>query len=294
MKIGVVLLAAEVDGDGTTPPWGDVRGFALAAEERSFDSVWMFDHFFNRGADGSIEGMHEAWTTLSAVGAVTSRVQLGTLVLCAGFRSPGLLAKMAASLDEVSGGRVILGVGAGWHDPEYEAFGYPVDHRVDRLEETLRILRPLLDGESVTFTGDFIQFRGAVLAPAPTRRIPVLVAADGPRMLRLTARYADAWNAAWYGVPDQRLRSLLVAFDDALAAEGRDPRAVERTVGVAIRDPSLPPDDDEEAFRGSVGEMAALFDDYADLGVDHLILEIGPKAESALDRVAEAMGSRRR
>jgi len=293
VKIGAVLLAAEVDGVDGTPPWAEVRAFALAAEDRGFDSVWMWDHFFNRAADGSIEGMHESWTILSALAAVTERVELGTLVMCASFRNPGLLAKMAATLDEVSAGRLILGLGAGWHDPEYEAFGFPVGQRVARFEEALRLVRSLLDGETVTFTGEFQRFEGAVLAPAPNRRIPVLVAGDGPRMLRLTARYADAWNAAWYGQPDEGLRSMLASFEDVLEAEGRDPASIMRTVGVRIRDPDGPVvADDEPAFRGSVEQMAALFDGYARLGIDHLILEIGPKSEGSLDRVAEAISLR--
>jgi FMNH2-dependent dimethyl sulfone monooxygenase len=113
----------------------------------------MFDHFFNEPANGPIEGMHEAWTIVSALAAVTERVEIGTLVLCSSFRSPALVAKMAATADEVSGGRLILGLGAGWHDPEYHAFGFPSDHRVDRFEEALRIVVPLLRGETVTFSG---------------------------------------------------------------------------------------------------------------------------------------------
>jgi probable F420-dependent oxidoreductase len=292
VKIGVVLPAADVDWGGTTPTWADVKNFALAVEARGFDSVWMFDHFFNRADDGSIEGMLESWTILSAVAAVTSRVLVGTLVMCTSFRSPGLLAKMASTLDEVSGGRLILGVGAGWHDPEYEAFGFPVDHRVDRFEETLQVLRPLLDGQTVTFDGRYHRARDAVLAPAPRQHIPVLVAGDGPRMLGLTARYADAWNTAWFGAPDDALRSRLAAFDEALASEGRDPVEVERTVGVTIRDPDSPVEaGEDEAFRGSVEEMAAMLVEYEELGIDHLILEIGPRSESALDRVAEAAGA---
>ena len=118
-----------------------MRAFAQHAEAIGLDSVWVFDHFFYRPADGPTEGMHEAWTMVSAVAASTSRVEIGQLVMCASFRNPGLLAKMAATADAVSGGRLILGIGAGWHDPEYAAFGYPVDHRVDRFEEALRIIR---------------------------------------------------------------------------------------------------------------------------------------------------------
>ena len=201
VKIGVILPAAEVDGEGTTPGWPIVRSFALAAEDRGLDSVWMFDHFFNKTATGALEGMHEAWTLVSGTAAVTQRVEIGTLVLCSSFRSPGLVAKMAAAADAVAGGRLILGLGAGWHDPEYEAFGYPTDHRVDRFEEALQIIVPLLNGERVTFAGRYHETRDAILAPAPDRRIPILVAASGPRMLRLTARHADAWTRPGTGRP---------------------------------------------------------------------------------------------
>ena len=290
MKVGVVLLAAEVDWEGSMPFWDDVRTFAVAAEDAGLDSVWMFDHFFNRADDGTVEGMYEAWTTLSAIAAVTDRVQLGTLVMCTSFRHPGLLAKMAATLDEISSGRLTLGVGAGWHDPEYEAFGYPIGERFARFEEAFTILRELLDGNRVSVSGKFHQLDDAILAPAPRRRIPILVAGDGPKMLRLTARSADAWNTAWFGAPDRALGDVLEAFDRALEKEGRDPASIERTIGVTIRDPGLPIDEaDEPAFRGSVEEMAELFDGYATLGVDQLILEIAPKTSASLARVAAAL-----
>jgi probable F420-dependent oxidoreductase len=290
MKVGVVLLAAAVDWDGTMPTWEDVRTFALAAEGAGLDSVWMFDHFFNRLDDGTAEAMYEAWTILSALAVVTERVQLGTLVMCASFRHPGLLAKMAATLDEVSSGRLILGIGAGWHDPEYEAFGFPTGERFARFEEAFWILRALLDGDGVTMSGRFHRLDDAVLAPPAQRRIPILVAGDGPKMLRLTARSADAWNTAWFGAPDRALGDALESFDRALEAEGRDPSSIERTIGVTIRDPDLPIDEaDEPAFRGSVEEMAEMFDEYAGLGVDQLILEIAPKTSASLARVAEAL-----
>ena len=118
------------------------------------------------------------------------------------FRNPGILAKMAVTADAVSDGRLVLGLGAGWHDPEYLAFGFPTDHRVSRFEEALQIIGPLLRGERVSVTGRYHQVRDAVLLPAPERPIPTLVAGHGPRMLQLTARHADAWNTAWYGLPD--------------------------------------------------------------------------------------------
>lgn len=246
-----------------------------------------------RGA-GAVQGIHEAWAIVTAVAAATERVEIGTLVVCTSFRNRGLLAKIAATADEVSGGRLILGLGAGWHDPEFEAFGYPTDHRVSRFEEALQIIRPLLDGETVTFDGRYHRAHGARLVPAPGRRIPILVAAGGPRMLRLAARYGDAWNDTGYGAPDDELSSQLSALDAALTAEGRDSGSMIRTVGTTVRDPEAHVgDDDEAAFRGSTDELARAFDSYADLGVDHLILEVGPSPEASLDRLAEAMSRRR-
>ena len=295
MKIGVIIPAAEADGGGRTPGWATIRSFALAAERHGLDSVWMFDHFFHQPATGPIEGMHEAWTIVSAIAAVTARVEIGTLVLCSSFRSPALVAKMAVTADEVSGGRLILGLGAGWHDPEYEAFGFPNDHRVERFEETLEIVVPLLRGETVSFAGRYEEVRDAVLAPAPGRRIPVLVAAFGTRMLRLTARHADAWNTAWYGAPDEQLREALATFDAAIAAEGRDRADLTLTVGMTVHDPEKSaPDDDEEdpSFSGSVDELAHAIDAYAALGIGHLILLLQPLTEASLERVALALGRR--
>ena len=293
MKIGVILPAAEADGPGETPAWAVTRSFALAAEERALDSVWMFDHFFHRPPSGRVEGMHEAWTIVSAVAAVTQRVDVGTLVLCAGFRNPGLVAKMAATADEVSGGRLILGLGAGWHDPEYDAFGFPKDRRVDRFEEALAIIGPLLRGEGVTFSGRYHEARDAILAPVPGRRVPILAAAKGPRMLRVTARHADAWNTAWYGAPDERLDRQLGVMDRALEAEGRDPATMTRTVGMIVRDPDRAEQDDDREFAGSVDQLARALDGYAGRGIDHLILLLQPMDEASLDRLSEALGSGR-
>ena len=166
MRIGLVLPQAAEDGGGGT--WSGILGLARQAEDGGADSLWLSDHFFYRAADapiGSETGYHEAWTLLSALAATTRRVELGTLVLATSFRPAGLLAKMAATVDDVSGGRVILGLGCGWHEPEYEAFGYPFDHRVGRFEEALRIIVPLVHGERVTFDGAYGQVHDAADPP---------------------------------------------------------------------------------------------------------------------------------
>ena len=289
VKVGVILPAAEADGHGETPGWPEIRSFARAAEEHGLDSVWMFDHLFDQTDAGSVEGMHEAWTIASAVAATTDRVQIGTLVLCTSFRSPGLTAKMAATADEVSAGRMILGLGAGWHDPEYDAFGFPRDHRVARFEESLEIIAPLLRGERVTFAGRYHTTRDVRLVPPPGRRIPILVAGEGPRMVRLAARHADAWNTAWYGAPDERLSRQLAALTEALESEDRAPGTMTRTVGMVVRDPQVDQRADEDEFSGSVGELAHAIDAYARLGIDHLIVLLQPMTESSLGRLRAAL-----
>ena len=209
MKIGLVLPMAEADGPGAGA-WPRIRDLALLAEAGGIDSLWVYDHLVFRMAGEAEDGIHEAWTLLSALAAVTERAELGTIVLGTGFRPPALTAKMAATLDEIANGRLILGLGTGWHEPEYRAFGYPFDHRAGRFEEALEIIVPLLRGERVTFKGRWHDVEDAVLIPAPPRparmpgRMPILVAAKGERVLRLAARWADAWNAAWFGFPDER------------------------------------------------------------------------------------------
>jgi len=296
VKIGVIVPAAASDSEGDRPSWPAIRSFAQAAEAHGLDSVWMYDHFFYKPSDGPIDGQMEAWTVVSAVAAATERVQIGTLVLCSSFRSPALVAKMAATADEVSGGRLILGLGAGWHDAEYDTFGFPKDHRVDRFEEALRIVVPLVRGETVTFDGRYQQARDAVLEPAPAGRIPVLVAALRPRMLRLTAQHADAWNTAWFGAPDERLRERLANLDAALAAEGRDPTTLERTVGIEVRDPEqvgmADEDDEDRSFSGSVDELAEAIDAYEALGIGHLIVVLQPMTEASLERLGLALSRR--
>ena len=291
MKIGVILPAAQVEENGSTPGWQIVRRFSQAAESHGLDSVWMFDHFFDRSRPWT-QGMQEAWTIVAATAAVTTRVQIGTLALCSSFRLPGLVAKMAATADEVSDGRVILGLGAGWHDEEYRAFGYAIHHRVDRFEEALQIIKPLLDGGRVSFQGQYYEVHDAELAPAPNRRIPILVAGDGPRMLRLAARYADAWNTAWFGAPDGELRRLHAEFTVALEAEDRDPASVERTVGMNVRDSSRIGSDDERELAGSIDEVASAIDEHALAGADHLIVQLLPHDERSLDRLADALAIR--
>jgi probable F420-dependent oxidoreductase len=279
------------DGSGRISSWPETLAFARHAESIGLDSVWVCDHFLSSPPGGPVEGIHEGWTILSALAASTHRVEVGSLVMCNSFRNPALLAKMAATADAVSDGRIILGLGAGWYDAEYVAFGYPTDHRVGRLEEALQIITALLSGDSVTVSGRYYRVREAALLPPPQRPIPILVAAKGPRMLRLVARHADAWNTAWFGRPDDRLRRRLSDLEEALAAEGRDTRTLRRTVGVDVQDPDAAASGgpDDLPFRGSVSQLADALDEYAELGFDDVIVGLEPRSERSLDRLAEAL-----
>jgi alkanesulfonate monooxygenase SsuD/methylene tetrahydromethanopterin reductase-like flavin-dependent oxidoreductase (luciferase family) len=284
-----MVPVARSDGAGhVLPTWEDIRAFAEHAETVGLDSLWVSDHFFGSFPGAPLEGVHEAWTITSALAAATSRVEIGQLVSCASYRHPGLLAKMAVTADDISGGRLVLGLGAGWHDTEYEAFGFPKDHRVSRLDEYLRIVVPLLRGETVNFEGRYNRAVDAVLLPAPQRRLPVLVAGNGPQLLRLVARHADAWNTAWFGRPDERLRTRLAALEEALEAEGRDAATLRRTVGLAVIDPAHG-EEEENAFSGSVGELAEMLRRFEELGFADAIVVLEPMTAGSLDRLAEAI-----
>ena len=287
MKIGLMLPL----GEGETRGFADLRAMAIAAEESGLDSVWGADHVIFR-EDGETTGIHECWTVLTAVAAVTSRVQIGPLVLALPFRNPALTAKMAAELDEVSGGRLVLGLGCGWHRPEFDAFGYPFDHRVARFEEGLEVLVPLLRGEAVTFEGRYHRAVDAELRPRPIRAggPPILIAGKGPRMLSLVARHADQWNAAWYGPPSKadELRERMANLRAALAAAGRDPATLELTAGIFVAFDGAGDDAPERAIRGTLDEVAAELAGYAELGVSHLIAHVFPRTPEAVRRLGEA------
>src|SRR5215211_5007896 len=205
MKVGMSLpQTGDRGGEGAN--WDQIKRLALLAEESGAESLWVADHFLYR--DKNVEmGIHEAFTLLTAVAAVTTKVQIGPLVACTSFRTAGMLAKLAATLDLVADGRLILGLGCGWHEAEYASFGYPFDHRVGRFEEVVAAVRPLLRRERVTVDGRWTQLDDAVLLPKPEHDVTLLIASNGPRMLEITARYADAWQAAWFGRVDEGFRS---------------------------------------------------------------------------------------
>jgi probable F420-dependent oxidoreductase len=298
MKIGLVIPLAQ-DEHGNALTWDEIEARAIQAEGAGYDSVWVYDHLFHRFEGHATVGFHECWTTLSALAAVTERVELGTTVLCAGFRNPALLAKMATTLDTIASGRLILGIGAGWHEPEFDGFGFPFDHRVSRFEEQLQIIRPLLRDGEVTFHGDYHDAEQCEVLPRGPRRDgpPILVGAFGPRMMRLTARHADQWTIDWLG-PEERVREQLGKVHEACRDEGRDPVTLAITGGVTVAYPDL---GDLPAWMsmpgsyltGDAKELGRQLARYGELGVDHLITNLYPFTEDAVARYAEAIDAAR-
>jgi len=288
MRVGVTVPLAYGDtADGRAPTFAETLGFSRTAESAGLDAIWVFDHLLFRFPPEPDEGLHEAWTTLTALAASVPRVELGALVMCSSFRPAGLMAKQAATLDDLSGGRLILGLGSGWHEPEYDAFGVPFDHRVGRFAEDLEVIARLLRGETVDLAGEWRTYRGAVLLPPPARRTPILVAAKGERMLRLTATWADAWNTAWFGRVDDRLRARLRDLDAACATTGRDPGSIRRTVGIRLH-PAGEGADDASGTDTDAAGLADFFDELEVLGFADAIIWSLAKTPATLELIAQA------
>jgi alkanesulfonate monooxygenase SsuD/methylene tetrahydromethanopterin reductase-like flavin-dependent oxidoreductase (luciferase family) len=281
---------------GATARWSDFLAMAKAAEDLAFDSLWVFDHFLMRWGDGSgrTEGCWECWSLLSALAAVTNRITIGSWVVGTGFRNPALLAKMADTVDEISGGRLVLGLGAGYNETEYRAFGFPHDHRTSRFEEALAIIHPLLRDGRVDFAGKYYEARDCELRPRGprTRGPPLLLGTSGPRGLRLAARYADVWNAAWTNLDD--CIAHRPAVDAACADVGRDPATLVRSAGLQVELPGASPyppgyTNWGTPLTGSAEELAEQFRAFAREGYTQLQLWVNPTTVAGIERAAEVL-----
>jgi probable F420-dependent oxidoreductase len=293
VKIGLMVILANERDTNRTRPYAAIRAVAQQAERDGFDSLWLADHLFYRDPGAPTRGIWECWTMLSALAEATQRVEIGTLVVCNSFRHPTILAKMATTLDEVSGGRLTLGVGAGWNEPEYQAFGLPFDHRVDRFEEALQILGPLLRDGHVEFAGQYYHARNCEIVPRGPRAAgpPLLVGGEGPRMLKLTARYADQWNTGYMGQPET-MAGPLARIDAACREVGRDPATLGITALIGLWFPDLQakqPSFLDTPLTGTVQEIAAAMHGYAELGVQHIMFQCEPYTPEALQRLTEAL-----
>jgi probable F420-dependent oxidoreductase len=287
VRVGIQLPEVERD-----VRWPEYAAMARAAEDAGFESIWLGDHLLYR-ADGRPErGPWEAWTMLAALAAATDRVTLGPLVACTAFHPPGLIAKMAATIDEVSGGRFVLGLGAGWNRSEFAAFDLPYDRRVSRFEEAFAIISGMLAGERVDARGRFHSADDVVLLPEPRRRVPIMIGSNGPRMLGIALPHADAWNTWYddYGNSPDGFAALNARISDAARQAGREPSEVQRSacVLVALEEarerapipgaPAIAPD----ALREHLDGLAAA-------GADEAIIVADPITQRSVERLGEIL-----
>ncbi len=267
-------------------------------EAIGFDSVWLGDHLLYRDETQGSRGPWEAWTMLAAIAASTTRIALGPLVAATSFHNPAMLAKMAGTVDEISGGRLILGLGAGWNETEYRAFGFPFDRRVSRFAEAFTIIRSLLREGQVDFEGEFYSARDCELVPRPRAGgPPIMIGSIGERMLEITVPHVTAWNAwfDWTGNRPSGVAPLREKVDIACRAAGRDPAEIERTVAVLVQiaggagrahgDPvsAAPP------VAGSPQTIAETLRGFAREGIGHVQLVLDPINEASLEALAPVL-----
>jgi len=273
-------------------PWTATKGAAIAAEKNGFASVWLNDHLLPPAGPPEVP-FREAWTSLSALGTITRTIQLGTLVACNSFRNPALLAKMASTLDSITEGRVVLGIGTGWHKPEYEAYGYPyptIGERMARLEESVRMIKIMFRDGKAAFHGKYYTVKDAPSIPVPNHKVPVWIGGGGPRLVRMAARLADGWNC--YRMRLDEFKTRQASFEQELKRAGRDSKDVtislvtdgmvsssksdvERLIEAAAFERGQARDRyrvDGSVIIGNGAKAAKRIRDYRDAGVSHLIL----------------------
>jgi alkanesulfonate monooxygenase SsuD/methylene tetrahydromethanopterin reductase-like flavin-dependent oxidoreductase (luciferase family) len=290
LRIGVQLPEVE-----RLVRWPEYVAMARAAEEVGFDSVWVGDHLLYRGDGRPERGPWDAWTLLAGLAGATERVTLGPLVACTAFRRPGVLARTAAAVNELSDGRLVVALGAGWNETEFRAFGIPFDHRIARFTEAFEIIRRMLSGEQVTFTGKYEAVADAVLLPAPARRPQLMVGGSSLRMLDATLRYVDAWNIwyEWYGNTPDGFAAANRTVDERARLAGRDPATIARSACVlVVLDRAAGERRWSEGVRpleGSAERVASGLRELAEAGADEAILVVSPINERSIRLLGEVV-----
>ncbi len=289
LRVGVQLPEAERE-----VRWPEYVAMARAAEGSGFDSIWLGDHLLYRGDGREERGPWEMWTLLAGLAAVTERLTLGPLVACTSFHPPGLIAKMAATVAEIAHGRFVLGLGAGWNETEYRAFGLPYDHRVSRFEEAFEIVRRTLAGEHVTLAGRFSQAVDAVVLPRPAGRIPLMIGSNGERMLSIALPHVDWWNTwyAGYGNTVDGFAELNVRIGTAAERADRDPGAIQRSAAVLVEldpDAVTRPHSDKDLPPVGADVLAGHLRDLAEAGADEAILVLRPITEASIRTIGTAL-----
>ncbi len=262
----------------------ELAAIARAAEECGFDSLWVGDHLLYRGDGRPERGPWDCWTTLAWLAGITERVELGPLVACTAFHPPGILARQAATVHELSGGRLVAALGAGWNQEEFRAFGFPADHTVSRFEEAFTIIRRLLRGERVDFDGRFHSVHDAVLLPPPAAPPKLMIGANAPRMLSITLPHVDAWNT-WFTHYGNTVEGFAQHNTEvSLAAEraGRDPSTIERSACVLVEVEGGSGERPRDVAAVPAGELTSHLAALAEAGADEAILVLDPITEDAV------------
>jgi alkanesulfonate monooxygenase SsuD/methylene tetrahydromethanopterin reductase-like flavin-dependent oxidoreductase (luciferase family) len=288
-KVGVQLPEVE-----RFVPWPEYLDLARRAESAGYDSIWVGDHLVYDLPDGSTRGPYEAWTTLAAIAAATERVEIGPLVASTGFHAPAMLAKQAATVDAISQGRLILGLGAGWNRGEFDAFGFPYDRRVSRFEEALAIIAPLLREGRTTFHGQFYDVDDCVLDPRPVREggPPIMLGSNSPRMLSIGLPVVDSWNV-WWSIYDNSVEKFaqVKAEVDAVIPEGR---TVDATAAVLVTLPGGRGRLMGETYDASVttvtpDDLGQHIQGLAAAGAKHLQLVLDPITAESIDTIGAVL-----
>jgi alkanesulfonate monooxygenase SsuD/methylene tetrahydromethanopterin reductase-like flavin-dependent oxidoreductase (luciferase family) len=280
-------------------PWPEIVAMARAAEHGGFDSLWLGDHLLYDLPNGVVRGPWEVWTSLAALASVTERVHLGPLVASTSFHAPAMLAKLAATVDAISGGRLILGLGAGWNQREYTAFGFPFDKRISRFEEAFTIIRELLRTGRSDFHGEYYEVEDCVLDPGPARQggPPLMLGSISPRMMRIGLPHVDAWNVWWsqYGNNAEGYADVRRRVEAAVERAGRAPEAVDATAAVFVQLPGgmgrlMGETYDDRAVQPILlSHLAEHLHAMADAGAAHLQLVLDPITVESIEAVSVAV-----
>ena len=296
MKVGVIIPihAPFNDPDPFAPTYASIKAVAQTAERVGLDSAWITDHLlFRFPEDGRTLHSQEAFTIWAGLAEATDRIELGSMVLCTAFRNPAVMAKEAVSLDAVANHRITLGLGCGWHEPEFRAFGIPFSNVVSRFEEAMSIVRPLLRTGNVTYEGEYYRAVDCDLVPPDDRPggIPILIASTRPRMMDLTARFADQWNTAWWGDPAS-YEAAAAKLDAACERVGRDPSTLLKTAGIVIEftEDKVAADsyDPAKLIKGPIEHVASKLNEYTAAGCGHVICNLSGLNEDQTEKLAEA------
>ncbi len=284
-SIALTVPVAEAKAGSNFPHFADQLSASRLAAGAGFDGLWFADHF-SFESDGGLRGSWDAWTLMAAIAAAVPEVNIGPMVACTAYRNPGVIAKMTEMIQDISGGRFILGLGAGWSRPEYDQFGIRFEPRVSQFEEALQIIHGLLRKGEADVQGDFYQANRAVNLPrsASGHNTPILIGSTGDRMLGLLAHYGDAWNVGWNG-DIEGLRAKVAKLDAACVAAGRDPRSVVRTVSVGIAGDGFA-GDPATIFSGDMDAFVVLLHELEALGFRHLIVRLDPFTNDAITALA--------